>query len=114
MKDDRLIEYLKNRRLDLGLSLRDVAQIAGVNASTVKRWEDGRIEDMKRDKVEGYAKALRIHPAVIMGWQAPPVGITTELTTYEENLLDKFRALPAHRQRDIENLINMYYEEVSP
>lgn len=73
MKDEKLIEYLKNRRLDLGLSLRDVAQIAGVNASTVKRWEDGRIEDMKRDKIEGYAKALHIPPAVIMGWQAPPV-----------------------------------------
>ena len=35
------------------------------------------------------------------------------LTNYEEQLLDKFRALPPYRQRDVERIINMYYEEVS-
>ena len=114
MKDEKLIEYLKNRRLDLGLSLRDVAQIAGVNASTVKRWEDGRIEDMKRDKIEGYAKALHIPPAVIMGWQAPPAGIITELTNYEEQLLMKFRSLDSDDQHMVEKMINRLYAEVSP
>ena len=113
MDNEKLIKYLKDRRLELGLSLRDVAQIVGVNASTVNRWESGEIDDMKRKRVFAYAKALQISPSIIMGWQDVPEGIVAELTNYEEQLLDKFRALPPHRQHDVERIINMYYEEAS-
>ena len=114
MDNEKLIKYLRDRRLELGLSLRDVAQIVGVNASTVTRWENGDIENMKRDKIEMYAKALQISPTIIMGWEEVPSGFMAELTNYEEQLLDKFRALPPHRQHDVERIINMYYEEASP
>lgn len=114
MTNELLKEYLKNRRLELGLSLRDVARLVGVNASSVMRWETGDIDNMKRDRVLAYAKALQVPPAVIMGWEDIPTGIISELTNYEEQLLDKFRALPPHRQHDVERIINMYYEEVSP
>ena len=114
MDNEKLIKYLRDRRLELGLSLRDVAQIVGVNASTVTRWENGDIENMKRDKIEMYAKALQISPRIIMGWEEVPEGIMVELTNYEEELLDKFRALPKNRQHDIERIINMYYDEVTP
>lgn len=114
MDNEKLIKYLKDRRLKLGLSLRDVAQIVGVNASTVNRWESGEIDDMKRKRVFAYAKALQISPSIIMGWQDVPEGIVAELTNYEEQLLDKFRALPKNRQHDVERIINMYYDEVTP
>jgi transcriptional regulator with XRE-family HTH domain len=113
MTNELLKEYLKNRRLELGLSLRDVARLVGVNASSVMRWETGDIDNMKRDRVLAYAKALQVPPAVIMGWEDIPTGIISELTNYEEQLLDKFRALPPHRQHDVERIINMYYEEAS-
>lgn len=114
MNNEKLIKYLRDRRLKLGLSLRDVAQIVGVNASTVNRWESGEIDDMKRKRVFAYAKALQISPSIIMGWQDVPEGIVAELTNYEEQLLDKFRALPKNRQHDVERIINMYYDEVTP
>ena len=114
MNNERLIKYLRDRRLELGLSLRDVAQIVGVNASTVTRWENGDIENMKRDKIEMYAKALKISPAIIMGWKAPPAGIITELTNYEEQLLQKFRSLDSVGQQMVEKMINALYAEVSP
>ena len=77
------------------------------------RWETGDIDNMRRDRIDAYAKALRISPSIIMGWEEIPEGIMAELTNYEEQLLDKFRALPKNRQHDVERIINMYYEEAS-
>lgn len=63
--------YLKQRRLELGMTLSDVAQRVGVNNSTVSRWESGDIKDMKRNIILKYAEALQISPSIIMGWEQP-------------------------------------------
>lgn len=62
---------LKNRRLELKLTLDDVAQIVGVGKSTVRKWETGLIENMKIDKVALLAKALKVEPNFIMGIDFP-------------------------------------------
>jgi repressor LexA len=59
--DDRL----SKRRKELGLTLEDVGNIVGVGKSTVKKWESGYIENMKRDKIALLAKALQVSPAFI-------------------------------------------------
>lgn len=59
---------LKNRRLELKLTLEDVSNIVGVSPATVSRWESGDIANMRRDRIALYSKALHISPAVIMGW----------------------------------------------
>ena len=41
---------IKSRRLELGLTLEQVGQKVGVGKSTVRKWETGDIENMKRDK----------------------------------------------------------------
>lgn len=39
---------LKKRRLELGLTLKNVADIVGVTESTVRKWEVGIIANMKK------------------------------------------------------------------
>lgn len=63
---------LKNRRIDLGLTLKDIADAVGVSEATVSRWESGEIANMKRDKIAALAKVLSISPAAIMGWEETP------------------------------------------
>ena len=60
-------EKLKNRRLELGLTLEEVGNIVGVGKSTVTKWENGSIENMKRDKIALLATALKVSPLFIMG-----------------------------------------------
>ena len=62
-------EIIKSRREELGYSLRDLSEKIGVNSSTIMRWENGDIANMKRDKIVSLAKALRISPGVIMGYE---------------------------------------------
>jgi len=62
----KLGDKIKKRRLELGLTLEDVGKIVGVAKSTVNKWESGDIENMRKDKIELLAKALRVHPLWIM------------------------------------------------
>lgn len=61
-------DILKGRRLELELTLEDVAKRVGVSPATISRWESGDIANMRRDRIAALAKALQISPAVIMGW----------------------------------------------
>lgn len=59
----------KERRLKLGLTPKDIADAVGVEESTVRKWELGIISNMKKDKIELLAKALKVSPLDIMGIQ---------------------------------------------
>ena len=61
-------DILSQRRKELNLTMKQVADKVGVSEGTISRWESGKIADMRRDKIMAYAQALNISPAVIMGW----------------------------------------------
>ena len=56
----------KSRRLELGLTLDDVAKIVGVSNATISRWESGVIENQRRDKLVLLAKALQLSPTELI------------------------------------------------
>ena len=58
---------IQRRRKELGLTLEQVGKIVGVSKSTVRKWETGYIENMKRDKIALLAQALQTSPLEIMG-----------------------------------------------
>lgn len=60
-------ERIRDRRLELDLTLEDVGNVVGVAKSTVMKWETGFIENMKRDKILLLSKALKVSPLWIMG-----------------------------------------------
>lgn len=71
---------IKNRREQLGLTLEEVGQAVGVGKSTVLRWENGNIRNMRRDKIAALAKILQISPVELV----PAAGET--MTEDEERL----------------------------
>lgn len=72
-------EIIKQRRQELDLTLEQVGAAVGVTKSTVKKWEDGYIENMKRDKIALLSKVLMISPVTF---------ITGELTRFSKNSLE--------------------------
>ncbi|ARQ08088.1 Transcriptional repressor DicA [Macrococcoides canis] len=60
-------EHLKNRRKELGLTLEQVGQSVGVGKSTIRRWENGLINNIGSDKILLLAKALKVSPSFILG-----------------------------------------------
>lgn len=99
-------ERIRTRRLELGLTLDEVAKIVGVSNATISRWESGAIENQRRDKVELLAKALRISPGELMGWgdqdapeKTPAVRVDDELDPAIADLILQYRAASPQQQR---------------
>lgn len=65
----RVGERIKSRRKEIGLSAEEVAKELGVSPATVYRYESNDIMNMRIDKLEPIAKALRTTPAYLMGWE---------------------------------------------
>lgn len=85
---------IKNRRLELELTMKDVAKALGVSEATVSRYESGEIQNMGIDKIEMLAKVLRCSPGYLMSWEDYPNStIQSSLTHDEASLLDLYRLL---------------------
>lgn len=63
-------DIIKSRRLELGLTLKQVADRVGVSEGSVSRWESGEIDNMRRDKIAALARVLSIDPLILIGQQS--------------------------------------------
>ncbi len=64
-------DIIKNRRLQLGLTLEEVGNAVGVSKTTVQRWESGNISNLRRDKIAKLAKVLDLNPVTLVGIEQP-------------------------------------------
>lgn len=62
----KINDKIRERRLQLDLTLEEVADAVGVAKSTVKKWESGQIESMRRSKIAALAKILRVPPLYLI------------------------------------------------
>ncbi len=61
-------EKIKQRRLELGFSVDEVAKRLGKNRATVYRYENGNIKDLPIDVLVPLAEILETTPAELVGW----------------------------------------------
>ena len=59
---------IRNRRLELDLSVEDVAKQLNKNRTTVYRYEKGDIENLPLETLKPLAEILDTTPAYLMGW----------------------------------------------
>lgn len=78
---------IKARRIELGLTLEDVGQSVGVGRSTVRKWENGMIKNMGRDKIAKLAAVLQISPVEL-------VPIAGSMPTEDEERLEALHQDP--------------------
>ena len=55
-------KIIHDTRTSLGLTLEELGNRVGVGKSTVQKWENGYISNMRRDKIALLASALHINP----------------------------------------------------
>ena len=100
-------EQIKDRRLELGLTLEQVGDAVGVGKSTVRKWEQGRIKNMRRDKIEKLARILEMDPVDFIV-ESPTVYTFSEdafafplgLSEKEQQILEAFRQADERSQED--------------
>lgn len=67
MADGGDIVNINERRKQLNLTLKEIAEYVGVSEATVSRWESGNIANMRRDRIAALAQILKVSPIDIMG-----------------------------------------------
>lgn len=83
-------DIIRNRRIELGLTMKEVAAAVGVSEGTVSRWEAGNISNMKRNRITALAKVLNIQPSIIMGFdEDEDTHVTNRLTPKNERDIQK-------------------------
>ncbi|WP_416149388.1 LexA family protein [Salipaludibacillus sp. HK11] len=60
---------IRHRRKQLKYSVDKLAEMIGKNRATVYRYESNEIENMPFEILEPLAKALKVSPAYLMGWE---------------------------------------------
>lgn len=63
----KINERIKKRRIELGMSLEDVAKIVGVNKSTIYKYENGISEKLPTQVLTQLSVALRCSPTYLLG-----------------------------------------------
>ncbi len=71
-------QKIYNLRVQKGLTLEELGDMVGVGKSTVRKWENGMIANMKRDKILKVSEALETTPAYLMGWEEEKKIITLD------------------------------------
>lgn len=95
-KMQEIMNRMKTRREELGMSYQTLSEKVGISKSTLQRYETGYIKNMPVDKLEDIAKALNVSPSYLMGWDEVPEEPTTlaahfDGVEYTENELDEIR-----------------------
>lgn len=88
------------------MTLEQVGELVGVGKSTVRKWENGMIENMGRDKIVALSKALNISPLDILGLtddeSAEPI---------IEKTIQKMKQLEEPRQKIVLDTANSQLKE---
>ena len=88
-------DLIKMRRLELDMTMKELAKKVGVSEGTISRWESGDIANMRRDKIAALARALEVPPSVLMDWEE-----------YDVDRIEKNKKAKNSIQVIMENLLN--------
>ena len=104
---------IKQRRVEKGLSLMDIANYCDVSKATVARWENGEIKHMRRDKIERLARILNVSPIALITGEIPADDdsiSTNEFLTQLGILLQRTRSIDQSDKQQIMSFVSMTIE----
>jgi len=108
---------IHNRRIELDLTLEEVGNFVGVSKSTVKKWEDGFISNMRRDKIASLAKILHINPVSLINGELVLQNQNNDffLSAHEKQLVIAYRQQLPAAQAMIDKMLDLTdtQEEIS-
>ena len=101
-------ERIRRRREELDMTQDDLARAAGYKSrSSINKIEvDGR--GLPQKKIADIAKALKVTPSYLMGWEDEDVA---ELTAMQEEVIEKFLMLSYEHQLVVKSIVDTLLEQ---
>lgn len=95
-------ERIKRLRKAKGMNAETLADLCGVSATTIYRYEKGEIENFGYDKLKPLAQALNVEPTYLLGIEKTANPAVDGLTEREQRFLALLRQLDDIDQESIE------------
>ena len=100
-------QRIKNRRLELGLTVDEVAAKIGKNRATVYRYESSDIEDLPTSILEPLAKVLHTTPGFLMGWEPESRSTTSDISDSDVDMRRIARARNDMTQQEKDKMMKI-------
>ena len=104
-------DVIKQKRIERGYTMKELAQLVGVSEATVSRWESGNLATMKHTKIMLLANALGISPAKLFTDAPEPPSPSLSLTAQEETHIKKYRQLSDVRRYVVDEVLDTQYQK---
>lgn len=72
-------DRIRNKRIELDMSMKDLANKLNVNRSTIYRYETGAIEKMPIGVIKPIANALNTSVSYLMGWDEEEIEAVSQM-----------------------------------
>ena len=87
-------DRIKQRRIELGYTQEELANRLGLQKSAIAKYENGRVENIKRTTILKMAEVLQCSPSYLMGWEdVKPKSDMQKLSPREYTHLSTYRSL---------------------
>ena len=104
-------DKIKEKRKEAGLTQEELGEKLGVQKSAVAKWENGRVENIKRSVMLSMSKALGVDPAYWFDDGAEAEEDDEDDFTEEQiELLARYDSLPDDKKELVLNLIRSLTE----
>lgn len=100
---------IKERREQLGLTLAQCAELAGMSQGTFQKYETGNIQGVTVDRVADIARVLKTDPDSLTGWKSSNTGASKSRVYSDGPLLraiDQYYTLSEKEQKLVLDLID--------
>ena len=106
-----IADRIRNRRLELGLSVDDLAALLNKNRATVYRYESNYIKTYSHDVIELLAKALQPTPAYFSGYDDKPPDDPVPKTIEARIVSGGMDKLPQEQREQILNVVRAMFTQ---
>lgn len=107
---------IKERRLFMKMTQEELATALGLQKSAIAKYENGRVENIKRSTIESMSTVLNCKPSYLMGWDDKPNALPVapaQASSTDERMLKYYRQLNSDGQKKLceraEELIELGY-----
>jgi len=114
-------DRIRQRRIEMGLTLKQVAEELGVQEATVQRYESGAIKSIGHETIIELSDILHTNPSYLMGWNNSLINMDNgkrlaRMSAIDPTMLDyfeKIKALPQYQKELIYSMIDNMKSENS-
>ena len=113
---------IKELRIRHDMTMEVLAEKIGVSKSTIAKWENGYVENMRQDNILKLALIFNVPATYIMGYDEATIGSLSpntapegngksNLTDKEKRFLETYSRLSEEQKKLVENMMKAFLEK---